>query len=181
MIQNPFAVSYFWGADAVGCVDKMVTPLTVTGQPTSEVGVFYLVTVDAKSHFKIDPFDPVHGFHAAVTFLAFDLAVYVALVIKQDMLGQVIDFPPRRGGFCIKISMFFLNPGVIGDDIIMAMETFFNRWQPGVIGTIHVRVAVPALGVFNPCMHPVAERNGLFRTDACCRRHVKIIEEKDHR
>ena len=159
----------------------MATPLAVTRQPTSQVGVFYLVTVDAKSHFKIDAFYPVHGFHFAVTFLAFDLAVYMALVIKQDMLGQIIDLPPRRGGFCVKILMFFLNPGVIGNDIIMAMKTFFDRRQPGVIGTIHVRVAVPALDVFNPCMHPVAEGNGLFRADACCRRHVKIIEEKDRR
>ena len=148
-------------------------------QPTSQVGVLYLVTIDTKFHFKVDPFDAVHGFDLTMAFLSFDIAVDMSLMVKQNMLGQVIDLAPWGRCLGIEIFMLLLNPGMIGNDIIMAVKTFLNRRQAGVVGSRNIRVAVLALNALNPCMQPVAEGNRLLRADICRRRHIEVVKEQN--
>ena len=138
------------------------------------------MTGDAESHLKIDPLDPIHGLYRPVALLALNLTVDMALMIEQNMFGQVVDLPPRRRRFGIEVRMLLSYPGMISDDIIVAIETLFHRRNPGKIGTGDIGVAKLALYVFNAGVQAVAERDGLFRTDIGCRRHVKIKEKKDY-
>ena len=138
------------------------------------------MTGDAKLHVKIDPLDPIHALYRPVALLALNLIVDMALMIEQDMFGQVVDLPPRRRRFRIKVPVLFSNPGMIGDDIIVTIETLLHRRNSGKVGTGDIGVAELTLYVFNTGMQSVAERDGLFRTDIGCRRHVEVEEEKDY-
>ena len=54
---------------------------------------------------------------------------------------------------------------MVGDDIVMAMQTFFHRRDTGMIGISHVGVAVLALDLLDPAVNIMAEGNGLLRPD----------------
>jgi hypothetical protein len=56
---------------------------------------------------------------------------------------------------------------VIGNDVIVAVQAFCDRRYTRVVGVPHVRVAVLTLNLFDPAVNVVAERNGLFRAEAC--------------
>jgi hypothetical protein len=43
------------------------------------------VTLDAKFHFKTDAFEPVHGLHGPMAFLAGDFLSYMPLVVEKDV------------------------------------------------------------------------------------------------
>ena len=62
--------------------------------------------------------------------------------------------------------MFLLNLRMVGNDILMAVQTLLHRRNPGKGGTVHVGVTELALDLLHPVMDPMAEGDGLFRADA---------------
>jgi hypothetical protein len=78
------------------------------------------------------------------------------------VLRQVVDLTPRSRGVGVEIFMFLLNPGMLFDDVVMAVQAQFHRRQSRKIGVSHVRVAILALNLFDTAVHVVAERYGLF-------------------
>ena len=60
------------------------------------------MTSDTKFHFKMYPFDSVHGFDRTVALLANNFAINMSLMIEQHMLGEIIYFLPRRWGFSLR-------------------------------------------------------------------------------
>ena len=131
-------------------------------QPAADIGVAFAVAFQAEPHFKMLAFDPVHGLHPAVTGLALNLFSDVALVVKKHVLGHVIDFPPGGRRIGVKIFMLLLNPGMVGNDVVMAEQAFFNRRDPGIFGAFDIGVAEPAADIFMARMQPVGKRNGLL-------------------
>ena len=73
--------------------------------------------------------------------------------------------------------MFLLNPGVVGDDIFMTVQTFFHRRQSRMIRIVNVGVAKSALDLLHPAVYRVAERNRLFRSDPGGRRGIVEIKK----
>ena len=126
--------------------------LAVARQPAVHIRLFFFMTGDAKSHFKMYTFDSVHGFDCTVALLAGNFAVNVALVIEQHMLWNIVYFFPRCRGFRIVISVFLLNPRMFRDYIFMAMKTFFHRRDPRVVGIGDIWMTVFALNLFYPGM-----------------------------
>lgn len=59
--------------------------------------------------------------------------------------------------------MLYFNPRVIGDDVIVTVQAFFHRRNPGMVGIPHIGVAVLALYLLYAAMDIVAERDRLFR------------------
>ena len=117
----------------------------------------------------------VQVLYLAVTLPAGNLAVDMALMIKQHMFCNIINFYP--GGRClgVEITMFHFNPRVICNDVIMAVQAFFHRRNPRVVGITHIRVTVLALYLFDAAVHIVAERDRLFRTETGgCRGIIQI-------
>ena len=108
-----------------------------------------------------------------VTLLTGDLAVNVPLVIKQHMFGNIIDFYPGRWRIGVKIFVFFFYPGMIRDNIVMAMQTLFHRRHAGMIGIGYVRMTVLTLDLFDAAVNVMAERDGLLRSDEGLRWGVK--------
>jgi hypothetical protein len=123
------------------------------------------VTLNAKSHFIPPSLEPMHRFHSTVAFPARDIAVDMPLMVKKHVLCNQIDLHPWGGSSGIKISMFFLYPRMIGDDILVTMQAFFHRRKSWKIGIGDIGVTITALNLFHPAVHLMAERNGLLRSD----------------
>jgi hypothetical protein len=118
---------------------------------------------DTLSHAPILGWQTLQILHRTVTFLASHFLVDVPLVIEKDMFGHIIDLFPGCRAFGFEVLVFLFYPGVPGNDIIMAMQTLFNRRYAREIRVCHVGVAVLTLDLFDAAVHVMAERNGLFR------------------
>ncbi len=66
---------------------------------------------------------------------------------------------------------------MFGNNVIVAIETFFHRRDPGMIGVAHVWMTELALNFLYTGMQPMAERDRLFRTDFESRWSVEIVEK----
>jgi len=141
----------------------------MTGQPAVQIGPFTFVTFNAESHFESFPPNSIHGLDLSMAFLASDLLFDVSLMIEQDVFRNIEDFFPgcRRPG--VKIFMFLLDPGVIGNDVFVTVQAFFNRGNSRINRPFHIRMAEAALDRLDTGMDPVAERDRLFGTDSSCR------------
>ena len=142
-------------------------------QPAVEVGIFLSVALNALTHAPDFLRQPLKVLHLAVTFLADDFAVYMALVIEQHVFGHIVDFYPGRWRFGVKVFVLLFYPGMVGNNIFMAVQAFFHRRYSGKIGISHKRVAVLALNLFDPAVNIMAKRDGLFRPDAGLRRGIE--------
>jgi hypothetical protein len=53
---------------------------------------------DAPGHSqRSDPRDTVHSLNGSVTFLTFDVCLYVPLVREVNEIGDIVHFNPRYG------------------------------------------------------------------------------------
>ena len=98
----------------------------------------------------------------AMTFLAGDFFVYVALMVEKNVLGHIVDFIPRYRRAGIEITVLLAYPRMGGNYIVMAMQAFFHRGNTGKIRIRHIGVAVLALNLLDSAVNIVAERYGLF-------------------
>jgi hypothetical protein len=101
-----------------------------------------------------------------VTLFTGNLTVDMPLVIEDHMLGQIIDLYPWRRCLSVEIAVLYLNPGMLGDDVIVAMEAFFNRGKARKVGVGHIRMTVLTLNLFDAAVHIMAEWDRLLRTDS---------------
>ena len=141
----------------------------MTCQPAVEIGIFLLVTSDTFLHAPNFLWQPLKVLHLTVAFGAGDFAVDVPLVIKQHVFGHIIELYPGRWCFGVKVFVFLFYPGMVGDNIIMAVQAFFHRRDSGMIGIGHIGVAVLALDLLDPAVNIMAERDGLLRSDGALR------------
>jgi hypothetical protein len=100
----------------------------MTCQPAVKVGLLLSVTINTESHFKTVTLEPVHGLHRAVALLTGNLLPYVALMIEQYVLRKVVHPLPWSGRLGVEIPVLFLDPGMIGNDVLVAVKTLFHRW-----------------------------------------------------
>ena len=134
------------------------------------------VTVDTELHVEILSLDAIHGFHRSVALLAGDFLFDVPLVVKQHVLGQIVGLFPGCRGLGVVIAVFLQDLRMPRNDVVVAVQAFFHRRQPGMLGVAHVGVAVFALDVFDPGMHPMAEGYRLLHADV----ETLLILRSDH-
>ena len=120
------------------------------------------MTCDALLHVPYFVRQPVQVLNLTVALLAGYIFVNMPLMVEEDVLRQVVDLTPRGRGVGVEIFMFLLNPGMLFDDVVMAVQTQFHRRQSRKIGVGHVRVAILALNLFDTAVDVVAERYWLF-------------------
>jgi hypothetical protein len=147
--------------------------LAVARQPAIEVGIFLSVARNTLIHVPGLMRQTLQVLYLSVAFGAGNFAVDVPLVIKQHVFGHIIKLYPGCWRIGVKILVFLFNPGMVGDDIIMAVQTFFHRRDSGMIGIGHVGVAVLTLDLLDPTVNIMAERDGLLRSDGAIRHFVK--------
>jgi hypothetical protein len=102
--------------------------LTMTCQPAVKVGLLFPMAINTESHLKAVALEPMHGLHRAVALLTGNLLPYVALMIEQYMLREVIHPLPGSRRLVVEIPVLLLDPGMVGNDVLVTVETFFHRW-----------------------------------------------------
>ena len=138
-------------------------------QPAVHIGAFFKMTRDTLIHVPGFMRQALKVLHLPVTFGAGNFTVNMALVIKQHVLGHIIDFYPGCWRIAVKVFVFLFNPGMVDDNVFMAMQAFFHCRDSGVIGIGHIRVAVLTLDLFDPTVNSVAEGNRLLRSNGAVR------------
>ena len=151
--------------------------LTMARKPAVEISLFFTMAFNAESHFKLLTFYAVHSFDGSVTLLACNFFTYMPLMVEQHVFGQIIRLDPWSRCIGIKIAVFFQNLRVFGNYVLVAIQAFFHRWNPGMDGAVNIGMTEPALNFFYTGVQPVTEGYGLFRTNFCARWHIKIIEK----
>jgi len=137
------------------------------------------MAVHTEPHLEAMTLEPVHGLHRTVAFLAGNFFPYVALMIEQYVLRNVVYFLPRGGRLVVEIPVLFLNPGMIGDNVLVTVQTLFHRRYSWKIGVAHIGVTVKALDLLYPNVQLMAERYGLFRTDVSTVTIKEIEKQND--
>ena len=136
----------------------------MTCQPAVEVGLLFSVAINTESHFKAVTLEPVHGLHRAVALLTGNLLPYVALMIEQYMLRKVVHPLPWSRCLSVEIPVLFLDPGMVGNDVLVTVKTFFHRRQSRVIGIFDIGMTEFTLDLLYPHMNLMAKGNRLFGT-----------------
>jgi hypothetical protein len=136
----------------------------VTGQPAVDLCIFLFVAGDTKVHFEIHRFEAVKGGHGTVAFRAIQLApIDVRFMAELDVIGYVKDAQPANGYLLVVVLPFLHDLRMGRNDVLMAEEAFFHGRDARVLGTIHEGMAEPAIDLFHPGMHAMAEIDGLLR------------------
>jgi hypothetical protein len=154
----------------------------MTGQPAVPVGILLLMACDALTHAPDFGVEALNIAHLTVALLTGNATVDVALMVEKHMFRYVVDFDPRRWCPGIEVAMFLFDPGMIGNDVIVAVQAFFHRRHSGKIGIVYVRMTEAALNVFDAGVDVVAEGNRLFRPQPDLRRPIKqVYENRDQK
>ena len=82
---------------------------------------------DAYPHPPVFVGQPVKVLNQSVAFPAGNFAVDMALMIEQHVLGHIIDLDPGGGGLRVEILVLLLNPRMLFDDVVVAVQTLFHR------------------------------------------------------
>jgi hypothetical protein len=142
-------------------------------QPAVNIGALIKMTRNALIHVPGLMRQALKVLHLAVTFGTGNFTVNMALVIKQNVFGHIIKLYPGRWRVGVKVFVFLFNPGMVGDNIFMAMQTLLHRRDSRMVGVGHVGVAVLALDLLDPAMHIMAEGDRLLRSNGAIRQLVK--------
>jgi hypothetical protein len=63
-----------------------------------------------------------------VALLTGNLLLYVALMIEQYMLREIEHTLPGSRRLVVEVPVLFLDPGMVGNDVLVTVETLFHRW-----------------------------------------------------
>ena len=146
-------------------------------QPAVHVGIAFIVAFQAHPHPPFLVRQALIVLNLSVAFLAGNLTVDVPLVIEQNMLGHIVDFFPGRGCFRVVIFMLLLNPGMLFNDIVVAVQALFHRRDARVIGIGNIGMAILALDLLDATVYIVAEGDRLFRAESARRPHPENIDK----
>lgn len=101
-------------------------------------------------------------FHFAVANGTIEASFDVAFVSELDMLRQIIHACPGDGFFLIPVFGQFDDFRAIGGDILVAFHTHSYGWNPRLLCSIRIGMAVVALQSHKSHMFLMAESNWLI-------------------
>jgi hypothetical protein len=147
----------------------------MTRQPAIQLGTHLSMAANAKPHFKVYGAQAIHCFHVAMALGAVQPGpLDVGNMVEKNKVGDPVDTHPGNGFFCFVVGLFFEDLRVPGNDIGVAKETFFHGRNPSIRRPLHEGMAEPAIDLFHPRMHAMAEINRLLGTKGAV--GVKIIK-----
>ena len=123
------------------------------------------MALDTLSHAPVLVRQSMQVFNQTMALAAGNFTVDVALMVEYDMLGNIVDFYPRRRRLRVEILVFFLNPRMFGNDVIVTVQAFFYRGNARKVGVSHIGMAILALYLLYTAVHIMTEGDRLFRTN----------------
>jgi hypothetical protein len=148
----------------------------VACEPAIQISLFLLVARDAEAHFELRILEAIHGLHLAVALFAKDLLLDVPFMVEKHVLRQIVHFDPGRGCLGIEIPVLLFDLRVIGDDVLVTVETFFYRGDSWKAGAVYIGMTEFTLNLLHTRVDPVAEGDRLLRPKAFDRHEVEVIE-----
>ncbi len=103
------------------------------------------MAVNAESHFETVTLESVLGLHRTVALLTGKILSYVSLMIEQYVLRKIVHFFPRSGDVVVVVPVLLLDPGMVGDDVLVTVQALLHWWQSRVVGVAHIGMTVKAL------------------------------------
>jgi hypothetical protein len=152
----------------------------MTCQPTIQVNLSLPVARDTKTHFKSYSLDAVHGFNLPMAFSTGHAFPDMTLVVKESKLRNIVNLYPRYRRLRLKIPMLFSYFRMVGNNVLVTIETLFHRRYPRKGGAIHIRVTKLTGYSLYSRMHLMAKRYRLFSTDTFFPEKVKKVKEEYH-
>jgi hypothetical protein len=90
------------------------------------------MTIDAEAHLELVIRKPVHGLYGPVALRTRKaLEKDVRLMTELDVVAHDEQPLPRNGLVRIIVSVLFLNPGMVPDDVVVAVEALPHLRDPG--------------------------------------------------
>ena len=108
--------------------------LPMTSQPAVELSPPFSVASNAKAHLKIDGDEPVLSFNVSVALFAVDFVpAHMRPVMEINIIRRKENPNPGDRSSRLKVFELLLNFRVLRYDVLMAKETFLDRWNSGVL------------------------------------------------
>ena len=149
----------------------------MTRQPAVQLGSHLFMTVDAKFHLEVHRHETVHFLDLAVAVGTVEPGPDVGAVVEFHVVGHIIDAHPGNGGFGFQMPPLLYELGMVGDDVLVAVEALAHRRDPGVVRPVHIGVAEAAANFLYPGVNPMAEINRLLWAGGPVRIKIDKIEQ----
>lgn len=147
-------------------VESPLRLLSMTRQPTIQLGSQLSVASDAKAHLELYRFEAVHGLYLPVAVAAVQLSPQdMRLMPEKDEVGEDEDAYPGNRLSGQMVFLLLKNFRMFRNHVLVAKKAFFYRRQPGMLRTLHVGMAEATVNLLYPGMDAVAEIDRLPRAD----------------
>jgi len=145
-------------------------------KPAVELGFPLSMTVYTESHLEINWDQSVIFLHIPVTGDTINLTPDMGLMVKFNMVWNVINPDPRDRGLCIIVPFFLHNFRVLRNDNLVTKEAQTHRWDACILRTLCVGMTESARDLFHASMNPVAKIDRLFGPNAPLGREIVEID-----
>ncbi len=142
-------------------------------QPTIQLGVSPLVTVDAKSHLEFHGNQAIPFLYIPMAYRTIDVFLDVPLVIELNVIRHIKNPNPGDRIFLLIVQLQLPDLWMLGNDVFMAEQALPHRRNAGLSGSLHKGVAEPTTDSLDPCMDPVAEIYRLLWADGSMGINIK--------
>ena len=93
---------------------------------------FFRVTTDAPGHPQVClALYHVHGLNRTMTFLAFQLGLYMPLMCEMHKIRGIVNLNPGDWFLVFPVLGDFQNFRLVGSDVFMATDAFVNAGHSG--------------------------------------------------
>ena len=124
------------------------------------------VAFDAETHLEIDRKEPVQRLYLSMTFGAVEFGpLDMGNVAEEYKIRDPVNADPGHRLSLVKMLLFLHDLGMLGNDVLVAVETLLHGGNPGVGRALHPGMAEPAGDLLHPRMDPVTEVDGLLGAD----------------
>jgi hypothetical protein len=102
-------------------------------------------------------------------------------MVELHIVRNVKDLFPWNRGIGIEIFFLLHELGMHRNNVLMTEKALFYRREPCIPGSLHIRMAEPAIDLLHSRMNPVAEENGLFHAQSLIRVDIEKIYHTRHK
>ncbi len=151
-------------------------------QPAVKLSFSLLMTIDAKAHFEIHALKPIELSDISVTSHTVDLPpVHMGQVLELDVVRNKEDSDPGNRVLRIQVLLFFHYLRVSRYDVFMTEKALLHLGQSRMLRPLDIGVTKATIYLLHSRVHPVAEIDGLLRTDFLIRIEIVEVEQSHDR
>ena len=134
------------------------------------------MAINAETHFKLHRDQTIKFLHVSVALDTIHLASNMRLMIEFDMIRNIIDSNPGHRCLRVEVPLLLDDLGMLGDNRAVAEKALLDRRNTGILRSVDKGVAESTTDFLDPSMDPMAEIDGLLRSNRLRRIDIVKIE-----